>query len=276
MRDGNAQVSSSMLDVPSRHFRIDYDPRLLEEVVLLTMRNRAEELSFRRERDRLYEIADAGQQETAFRRLHCDWFRHLKFGHPIVQAFEERPLIAAAASRCIVAPAKSHKEEGAELFVSPQEESMDEVARRSVGLQVRPESFLKPEGLLALLRHEFLHIADMLDPSFEYEPSMRHPDAGPTINKTLVQGRYRALWDATIDGRLVLEGKAQASLREYRLLDFAQVFPMLGTHTEKVFAQFFDKPCHTHSELMAYAVDPSRKSSEDSRQRPLALGSLGR
>jgi hypothetical protein len=35
---------------------------------------------------------------------------------------------------------------------------VDEVARRVIGLQIRPQSFLEPDALLALLRHEFLHI----------------------------------------------------------------------------------------------------------------------
>ncbi len=238
-------------------FGVQYCSRLVEDVVLLAMRNHAEEGRFLRERDRLYEIQDLEEQEAGFREFHGNWFRRMALHRPIQQALDERPIIAAATSRCLAAAAKTRMDEGVELFVAPPAEGVDEVARRVIGLQIRPQSFLEPDALLALLRHEFLHIVYMVDPSFGYEPSLLHPKAKRT-HIPLLQARYRGLWDAMIDGQLVLEEKAPPTLREHRLRDFRRVFPMLGEQTEEAFARFFDKPFHTHSDLIACAHSPEK------------------
>jgi len=225
-------------------FRVEYDPRLVEEVVLRAAVGRPEERDFRRGRDRLYELADPEKREAAFGAFHGEWFLRLGLCRPLEQALEERPALARGTRCCAVVRARSKKEEGAELFVSP-----DPAEGRAIGLQLRPESFLDSEFLLGLLRHELLHIADMLDPRFGYEPGL--PDEGGAMR--LVQDRYRALWDACIDGRLVQEGRAPGAARQQRMQDFSRAFPALG---EGEFARFFDQPFHTHAELLERALRP--------------------
>lgn len=241
-------------------FRVDYDPRLVEEAVLRAIRDAAEEPSFRAERDRIYELQDAEEQEAVFRTVHAQWFVRLGLGRPIEQAFEERPSLTASTCRCVVVRANSRKQESADLFVAPPEEGEDEVGQRSIGIQVRSDSFLDPDFLLGLLRHEFLHIADMLDPAFGYEPELPEPEGG-AMAKRLLQDRYLALWDAAIDGRLVREERAPVLVRERRLRDFARAFPMLGEQTENYFDRYFDAPFHTHSDLLAFACAPGEAES---------------
>ena len=228
-------------------FVIEYEPRLVEEATFLALRGAGEETAFRRERDRLYEIADAEAREAAFRAFHAAWFERLGLGRPIGWALKERGLILRAAERCLVAYAVSAREEGAELFVAEQ--------RRSVAIRLAPATLLAPERLLEFLRHELLHIADMLDPRFAYEPWLPSSSTGPA-HRELLKERYRVLWDAYIDGRLSRLGWAPAVVRAERLGEFRRAFPALGERAGAEFERFFTAASLRHAELVAFAVDP--------------------
>ena len=235
--------------------RVEYEPRLVEETVFQALKGHPKGPAVRRQRDRLYEIEDAEARDAAFRRFHAAWFDRLGLGEPIDQALSEQPLIAAAVWACLVAFASSDRQEGAELFVRSPQEGMSEVGRRSVVIRLRPETLLAPARIRAFLRHELLHIADMLDPRFGYEPWLPSSDAGPA-HRELLKERYRVLWDAYIDGRLSRLGWAPAGTRARRLAEFARAFPMLGGRAEEAFDCLFGSESRRHGELVAFASDP--------------------
>lgn len=233
---------------------LEYEPALVEGAVLHALRGHREERAFRRDRDRPYEVPDPEAREAAFRDLHAAWFERLGLGRAIVLAFYEQPAIGAATRGCRIATARSREEEGAELFVRPPGPGLVERDRRWVVVRLRPEALGASERLLRFLRHELLHIADMLDPHFGYEPRLRQPVADP-VPERLLRDRYRVLWDATIDGRLVRAGLAPPSVRAERLRDFVRAFPMLAARTEEAFTRFFDGAACTHADLVAFAAD---------------------
>lgn len=257
MDANNVEVEGVWTSRDDASFRIDYEAGLVEEVVLLSMGHHADRVSFRRERDRLYDIQDMEERENLFRTFHSSWFLQIGLGRPVEIALDERPIIAQSTRCCLVVNARRRRDECAELFVKSS--GLQSIDRRSVGLSLLPTTFLDSERFLSLLRHEFLHIADMLDPVFEYEPSTLDTD---TMHPGLFQERYRALWDATIDGRLVHEGLIASSCRARRLIDFARTFPMLETRTETVFERLFDHEGHTHPQLHAYALVPESMAQD--------------
>jgi hypothetical protein len=235
-------------------FSLRYDPHLVEEAIFFVVKDRPEGRVFHRGRDRLYDIANPEARDRAFQEYHAAWFTRLRLAVPIEQAFAEQSSITQAVRGCVVGWAPTRKDESAELFVSPPADGLSERERRSVGLLLRPESLLDADTLLGFLRHELLHIADMLDPDFAYEPTLPQTEGGPAYDR-LLRERYRALWDATIDGRLVRRGWAPAASREHCLRDFARVFPLPGPRLHEVFAGFFDTEPHTHAELVAFACE---------------------
>ena len=246
---------------------LEYEPALVEEAVLHATRGHPRERGFRRERDRLYEIKDPEAREGAFREFHAAWFEGLDLGRPIAQALRELPAIGAATQGCRIASARSRQEEGAELFVRAGGADPGEPHRRWVVIRLRPETLCATDAVLHLLRHELFHIADMLDPRFGYEPHLPASGVGPA-HERLLRDRYRALWDATIDGRLARLGRAPASVRADRLRDFVRAFPMLGEGTEERFQRFFDGPPCTHADLVAFATSAAavvRSSVPDPR-----------
>jgi hypothetical protein len=232
---------------------VHYDPGLIEEVVFLAVSRRPEAKRFHRERSPIYGITDAEEREQAFQNFHRAWFFRLGLSEQVEKTLAEQPLLSANVKSCLVARAPG-REEGAELFVNP-DQRLNEKERRTISIFLRPESFLSPLALQALLRHELLHIADMLDPSFGYEPVLPAAGAGPTHDR-LQKERYRVLWDATIDGRMARRGWAPGSLRAERLSEFRRAFPMLREESGDLFSRFFDREAHTHAELVAFVLDP--------------------
>ncbi len=239
---------SELADEPT----VEYEPRLVEEAVLLAVARGNDEPEFRAGRDRCYEIADPEEREWEFRAFHAVWFERLGLDRPIRRALLEEPLVARETRACIVAMARMRKAEGADLFVAPPE-----VGGRSVGIRLRPERFTDADGLLQFLRHELLHIADMLDPRFRYTRDLPGLESDAAYAR-LIKDRYRVLWDVCVDGRLARRGVAQAGIRGARLADFVRAFPMLGDQTEEFFERFFEATSPTHPELAAFALNPLR------------------
>lgn len=229
---------------------VEYQPELVEEAVLAAMRGRPGEAEFRASRDTLYGIPDAEERETRFRVLHGAWFERLALGEAVVAALREQPAISASSARCLLALAPSGEEEGVELFVAGGGAAGP--VRRTVVLRLRPETFTNPERLRALLRHELLHLADMLDPRFGYVPG----GPGLGVPDALLRERYRVLWDTCIDGRLRRLGWAPVSVRVERRREFAATFPMLGEQLEPAFDWFFGASALTHADLLKFAAEP--------------------
>jgi hypothetical protein len=236
------------------HPLVRYEPRFIEEAIFLALRSHPEAGKFHKERNRLYEMADPEEREHAFQNLHQAWFPRLGLANAIEKALEEQPLITANLATCLVACAPGKRQEGADLLVRDGE-GLSEKERCTLRLLIRPESLLDPLALMTFLRHELFHISDMLDPHFGYEPQLPAAEAGPTHDRML-QDRYCALWDTTIDGRMVRRGWAPESIRSERFYDFARAFPMFGDEAAPMFSRFFDHESHTHGELVTMAREP--------------------
>lgn len=236
---------------------IEYQPQLIEETVLYAIAGHPEESSFRKERDGLYECADDEGREIAFQGLHQHWFNHLGLGNPLRQIFELWPVLVASTHRCLLMKARSKKEVGAELYVAPKEPGQSERERYTIIIQLTPELLCRSQQLLDFLRHELLHIVDMLDPNFGYEPDFPETSVGPSYDRFL-QERYGVLWDITIDGRLYQKGWLPPSVREKHWVVFKRVFLGPEKEVERLFTYFFDQEPHPHQELMSFAQNPEK------------------
>ena len=233
---------------------VRYDPRLIEEAVFYAQRNSHVLKELDEQRNRIYEVADPDDREKRFNELYHSWFVRLGLNQTIEEALREQPIITAHVESCFIGRAAQSKEEGAELFVAPAHRS-EESARRTVRIALQPESLLDRERLLTFLRHELLHVADMLDPAFAYEPTLPKTEGGPTYD-TLITNRYRVLWDVTINGRMARRGWVAPSVRDEQWSDFICAFPMLENGGAECFERFFNAERPAHPELAAFAFDP--------------------
>lgn len=229
------------------------DPALVEEVLLAFLRREAEagrpefEREYRRLVEPLYETVRPSERETAFSEVHARLFLRWGLDRPLREVLDEFPTVRDTVRVIAVARALTGREEGADL--SPD--------RRKVGLRVRPRRFLDPEGFRPFLRHEFQHIADMLDPAFGYDPKAV-PQRPPGL-QTLLYERYRVLWATTIDGRLTRAGRPTVATRDDRWREFQALYRALPeSDLRDAFERLWNWDRPTHPDLWAMAQDPRR------------------
>lgn len=227
---------------------VEFHPRLVEEAVWTAIRGRRDAGVFHRDRERLYAGDDGETRERLFARFHAAWFERLDLASPVRTALEEQAAALAAARRVLFVPETGGTPEGAELFVARPGEF-------SVVVALGPRTLADGSSCLALLRRELLHVADMLDPEFRYEPRLPRRSAGPAHDRRL-QDRYRALWSCSVDGRLARLGRLDAAVREERLREFRAAFPSLADAAGGCFDRVFSGPRPGHPDLVAIAEDP--------------------
>ena len=258
----------------ARRFLVEYDPRLVEDAVLLRTRGDREEYEFRRDRDRIYLLPEDEGREQRFQQFHAAWFVRLHLGGGISSALEEQPILLQQARRCCVFPARSRSEEGADLHRWRAAKPGESGPETTILIRVTPTRLLEPSSLLSWLRHELLHVADMLEPTFGYEPRWPANDAGP-VAINLLRERYRVLWDTWIDGRLSRRGWLPVGGREKRLEEFLAIFSALGPEAQQKFDEIFQSDFQTHALLTALALhpgvptDPARPSGRRPQPCPL-------
>jgi hypothetical protein len=240
-------------------FYTEYEAPLVEEAVLLRLGEPPgeppEERRFRRERNPIYEIADAKEREKQFRDLHAKWFVRLDLHRPILEVLHEYPSISTAARFCRVSSTIGAQQETADLHDLYDPSGQGHAPHTAVLLRVRPARLLDATSLKPWLHHELLHIADIVDPDFNYQRVFPTQEAG-SAHANLVRERYRVLWDTWIDGRLFRRGKLEERARERRRDEFLATFAMLGAEAENWFSRLWESDCETHAGLMSLASEP--------------------
>jgi hypothetical protein len=140
-------------------------------------------------------------------------------------------------------------DEGAELYVN-------ESGQRSAVLALRPDFFAGDGAVLDYLRHEFMHLSDMVDPAFGYSPSFNLPGLNGAQQR-LARERYRLLWDITIDGRLADKGHSPMHPKEQHAEAFAKGYSFWPSDKrETVFQSLWQSVKPAHSEFLALIADP--------------------
>jgi hypothetical protein len=234
--------------------KVDLELSLIEEAVWLALGDEAAD-DFHSQREALYEIADAEDRERAFSKLSLAWFERLELRQRLEMVLAERPQIAAAVGLCTVSRATLPREEGAELYVQTRSGVTPGPEDRRLHIRLRPETLVDALAVRSLLRSELLHVADMLDPTFRYEPRLPPSDAGPTHDRLLLE-RYGALWSTTVVGRLVRSRMLPPTARGPAFSRFVGAFPALAG-TEADFERFFSEERPTHTELVQFAQAPN-------------------
>jgi len=238
---------------------IELDPALLEDVVFLAMRCReqlGDQAMFRDYRNRVDAAYDAPDddrnREIAFRDVHADFFRELGFEQMLRDCLEEFPVLVRELDRASFLKAISRKEEGGELFVRKNEEDGSGPQRTAV-VRLGAEVFLDSSELLTLLRREFCHISDMVDPAFGYQPALG--ETGDSIaQENLIRDRYRALWSVFVEARLVRAGQATDVTLQKRQRLLKRAFGGLADQdADTIIRKASDTTTLTHTDLLALA-----------------------
>ena len=234
---------------------LQFDAGIVEEAVLLAIAGHPEEPRFRRQRDRIYEIEDGEERERGFQEFHASWFQRLGLDRPLAMALQEESLLREKTWLCAVTPAASPQDEGADLYGAAASPSGADGAKPAIAIKLRPKTLLNTSVLLPFLRHELMHVADMLDPRFGYEPFLPQFGLGSS-HDNLVRERYRILWDTWIDGRLRRRGLVGPISRHTRWTQFLATFPCLGPAAQEAFTKLYESDVQTHRALLEVAQSP--------------------
>ena len=256
------------MDRRPERYPIRFDSRLVEDAVLLAEPGLHPllRLRFRRERDALYRLEDLEERDLEFALLHQRWFGAMELGEPLALAIREHWGLVASTNRCLVLPAVSAGDEDADLReerpapdTDPLDRGHDADGRLTIVIRVRSKTIAERAAFQGFLDHEFLHVADMLDPGFGYCAELPALEGGPARLRQ-AQNRYRVLWDCTIDGRLHRQGKVPPELVRRRRQEFEASFPELGAAIEPEFQRWFEGPRPTHDEILRASCNSAPRS----------------
>ena len=199
---------------------------------------------FHSERERCYNILDPDERNVSFFKLHLDWFREWGLEKLLLSLLDEYPIIAPTLNTLAFRKVRAKKDEAAELYVSAEN-------GRSAVVAMRPERFERDEAVRHFLRHECMHVSDMVDPEFGYTPDLRGRVPSPS-HQRIARERYRLLWDISIDGRLGRE-----SDRERHRATFGTAFSFWpDERRDAVFSELWAGKSPRHEALTALASDP--------------------
>lgn len=237
--------------------QLRYDDDFLESAIFLCATGRRAGIPglqvprFHHQREKLYSVLDPEGRNAAFFNLHLEWFREWGLEKLLNGFVSEFQLLPPALNVLAWRRARTRSDEGAELYVSA------ETGRNAV-VALRAERFTQDEGIACFLRHEFMHLSDMVDPGFGYSPELPLRGAVPAPQR-VVSDRYRLLWDITIDGRLSRAGREVQTAREWHeaLFDRAYSF-WSGEKRRAAFDELWNSVVPRHARLLQFASDPHR------------------
>ena len=253
MHEQELPESTPVAMSPARRLQIDVDPRLIEEAVLRVLQH---DLSheYWSKRELAYQIADVSRRNHHFAELSHDTFFSLNLHRPLRATLEAHVILPERLSTYRVTVAQRKKNVGAELYVTLPDDNCPGGARNLI-VRLQPEMFADLGHLTELLQSELYYIRDMLDPEFEYDPSIPEAEGGP-MHADLILKRYRAVWKTSVQGRLMQGRSVSNSEQAPHLREFARAFGMLGEATHVAFFRWFNDPSPNHRDMMRFARRP--------------------
>ena len=214
-------------------------------------------------REKCYAVADPDERNAAFFKVHLDWFREWGLEQLLTGLLAEYPLLPGALNVLAFRQARTKNEEGAEMYVSSH-------SIRNAMVALRMDRLECDAPLLRFLRHEFMHLHDMVDPAFGYSPHVHLPTHNQTQQR-ITRERYRLLWDITIDGRITRAGRETVNRQEQHQALFERAFSFWpGDKRRHVFETHWNEKVPRHESILALAADPRDLSHA---QEPLPGGS---
>lgn len=231
---------------------IHLDPSLAETVIISYMRanEASNDFSFTHRYFQLvepiYEMQSEEERENKFMQLHLHLFEKLGFPKQIMDVFAEFSNIHSRIEKIFVSKAISQNTEGGDLSENA----------RDIGISILAERFINTEQLQSFLHHEFMHIADMLDETFNYKRDNALFSFLPMQYNNIID-RYRVLWDITIDGRLALKDKKISTEKEKHYSKFSILFSNLPKfQKEEIFNYLWhaEKANLTHKKLLEISL----------------------
>ncbi|MEK6599610.1 MAG: hypothetical protein AABY52_04630, partial [Deltaproteobacteria bacterium] len=197
-----------------------------------------------------YDVDDVIDREEEFDKLYEKFFLdNLGYGKVIKEVFDEFPFLNEKISDVYINMDLMREE--ANLMKKDPDEPGD---LRKIKFKMRPEIFGDKNEIRKAIRHELMHVKDMLDDDYGYD--IRVPAGLNTTEENFLRDRYKILWDIYIDSRLIKEGKETMETKEKRFAWFSGIYRKMPVEQKIVmFDNFWNKEKITHKEILDMATD---------------------
>ncbi len=201
---------------------------------------------FYKERDWTYEEpGNEEEREEKFRSLYHRWFRQIGLKAFFERLITEFPDLIHREIPIFVRRAWERKGEGAELY---REGHQNKILIRLQVIRLEDR-----ESLAGFLRQELMHLSDILDPAFEYDPAVVLGGEN-AAEDDLIRQRFALLWNLYVEGRMARRGWKVSVPLEVREREFEKAFPNWGPGEKaRVFREVCQKGTWTQQDLIRLA-----------------------
>lgn len=231
---------------------IQYDPTLMEHMVTQKMLRAENEgdLAFSRQyhdlADPIYETQTPEGRSKAFQVVFQKLFAAWRLGALFEEAVAEFPLFEEV-ELVFFKMTVYTKNAGADLMAKDRA-----VGPKVVMTQVLAQHCDDDAGMRKFLRHEFMHVSDILDEAFRYEEAL----VGGVPRENWVLDRYKLLWDIYIDGRLCDRAESPENGAAGHKDDFDRLYAKIPEqHRQTAFDWFSNARDLTHADILELAKD---------------------
>ena len=226
-----------------------YDPYVVEEIVFSKLReiegsgNMELYEQYHNLSDRIYELDDEDERSDGFVELNKEFFNTLGFSEVVRGVVDEFPEFHEKIEEIHIRKPTTMIEVGSDL--------VDE--RRKAVIRLFPEQFMDITHLRKFIRHELMHVVDMLGEKFGYKEGKL---AKLPVEETIVREKYKLFWDIFIDSRLEKRGKETVRSKDERFGEFEKLYARLPADGKKaVFEGLWKEENLTHDKAVELAKD---------------------
>lgn len=238
--------------------KIEYDPGLIEAVIFRELAGREAKGDFMLTEeyhsftDPVYENFPADERPAQFKKIEWDFFVKLGFPKVPQEIFSEFQVFEEKATGGVVVKAQNPFDEGSNLVKGPT----DSAGKKRIVVKLLPERFQDVPYLKKLMRHELMHVSDMLDDAFGYRSDRL--GCNP-MEESIVTERYSCLWDIFVDSRLIRNQRETIADKASRHGDFEVLFRNVPSGAKSsIFEKLWQDEHLTHDRLLELAMDVNK------------------
>jgi len=240
----------------AEELEIEYDPLLLGEVINLEIKridgeNNDNQLfeKYQKMKEPVYDIEDEDDREDAFEEADREFYDKLSLGGAIKEVLEDFPALQEQIGFLEIRRAVTREEE--EGNFSNREL---ETGKKAVIIRFRPECFMQHEAFKKVVRHEYMHLMDIINEDFGY--NTKRFAANPS-EEAFIRDRYRIIWDMYIGSRLEKEGREEEADRSGCYKEFEALYLKVPAEDRKaIFEKVWEMENLTHPGILELAKDP--------------------
>jgi len=207
-----------------------YDSQLVDDIVYkgLAVKEKDGDFTLYKEyhekRDAIYEL-EKEQRPKKFKELDSLFFNRLGYDSYLNEILDEFPILKGKVEEVHIRRATTKQNEGSNVVDKG----------RKILIRLYPELFIEGNTILKGIRHELMHVSDMMDESFGYKDE--EFNCSP-MEERMINDRYRLFWDISVDGRLIREGRETIADINERRREFDSFYIKIPKKTRDI---IFDK-----------------------------------